>query len=179
MAYVDPQTLHNPATSTAPPASWGDTVRDDLEWFANNRPRARVYNSAAESITTGTNTALTFNTERYDTGGCHSTVSNTSRLTVPSGGGGLYHIGGTITFAANATGDRALWIQLNGATRLVQDLRRASGTFETSINVVCDYVLAAGDYVELYVFQSSGGNLNVNASSAYTPEFWFRWVCNS
>lgn len=33
MAYVDLNTLHNPATGTSPPASWGDAVRDNFDYF--------------------------------------------------------------------------------------------------------------------------------------------------
>lgn len=33
MAYADLNTLHNPSTGVAPPASWGDQVRDNFEFF--------------------------------------------------------------------------------------------------------------------------------------------------
>lgn len=33
MPYVDLNTIHNPSTGTAPPASWGDAVRDNFEHF--------------------------------------------------------------------------------------------------------------------------------------------------
>ncbi len=31
MAYVDLNTIHNPATGTIPPATWGDQIRDNFE----------------------------------------------------------------------------------------------------------------------------------------------------
>lgn len=34
MAWQDLNSLHNPATGTAPPASWGDQVRDNFQFLA-------------------------------------------------------------------------------------------------------------------------------------------------
>lgn len=179
MAYTDPATIHDPASSTAPPASWGDTVRDDLEWFANDKPRARVYNSANITHTTnGAAQVVTFNSERYDVGGCHSTSSNTGRLTVPSGGGGLYAIGACIGWAANASGIRAASIRVNGSVLIATEETPAFSANSTpKHNLYTEWELAAGDYVEVLAYQSSGGSLNIAANSG-SPEFWFRWVAN-
>ena len=181
--YADPQGTHNPATGTSPPAAFGDLVRDDIVWLAgdsasgNGKPMCRVYNSSSLSVATATFTALTFNSERYDVGGCHSTSSNTSRLTAPSGGGGVYHITGHATFAANATGIREVRIRLNGATYIaaVSDTT-VSASGDHSMVVSCDYKLTAADYVELVVYQSSGGLLNVTFSGNVTPEFSWHWL---
>lgn len=180
MGYVDLNSLHNPSTGTSPPASWGDAARDNDAWNAGDgaagKPMCRVYSSVTQNIATATNTALTFNSERYDPTGMHSTSSNTSRITVPSGGAGVYHIGGCAVFAANATGVRAIWIMLNGATRISQWAVPASSATDQAMHVSCDYKLAVSDYVELYVLQTSGGLLAVNSTSAYSPEFWCHWV---
>jgi len=133
--------------------------------------RARVYNSANIAITTATLTALTFNSERYDTDAFHSTVSNTSRLTIPFDG--YYRVTGTIAWAANATGSRQARIVLNNTTILALVLYPVSHATEVSImQVTADYFFTAGDYAELVVFQNSGGNLNVTAAGNYSPEFW-------
>lgn len=177
MAYADPQTTHNPTTGQIIPASWGDIVRDDLEYLARNKPHARVYNSAAISLPTGAVTALTFNSERYDIGACHSTSSNTSRLTVPSGEAGKYLIGATVGFAANPTGYRAILLQVNGVTTIAQQDAISLGAGSAMYLSICtENALAAGDYVELKAFQNSGGNLNALASGNYSPEFWWEWV---
>src|SRR4051794_16526480 len=49
-------------------------------------PSCAVYNDAAQSIPDGALTALTFNTEHFDTDSIHSTSSNTSRLTCQTAG---------------------------------------------------------------------------------------------
>lgn len=176
MAYADPQSTHNPATGEIPPAAWGDIVRDDLEYLARNRPHCRVYNSAAISLTHNTDAALTFNSERYDVGGCHSTASNTSRITIPAGEGGKYLLTGHVEFASNATGDRQLSFRLNGTTVLAAQRVGANGSSVTILSLSTVYALAAGDYVELWALQSSGGALNATASGNYSPEFSAMWM---
>lgn len=175
MAWSAPSTRSTGYVASA--ANWNEIVNDVL-WLGNDMPHARVYNTANLAIPNSTITALTFNSERYDTGGCHSTASNTSRLTVPSGGGGVYHLGASVNFASNATGTRAAAIRLNGATTLANvEVGAQSGTL--GLVVSCDYKLSAGDYVEVTVYQASGGSLNVTTNSSFSPEFWFRWVAAS
>lgn len=138
---------------------------------------ARVSNSAAISIiTSGTRQALTFDTERYDTSGFHSTVTNTGRLTVPTGMAGKYLITGGVDWAASATGVRKCEIRLNGTTLLAS---HNSGTIPASgiEQAICTiYNLAAADYVELTVLQTSGGALDVNSTGNISPEFAMQWL---
>jgi hypothetical protein len=155
-------------------------VRDNLSAVAGtDNAQCRVYNSAAISIAnfTTTYTALTFNTERRDVQGCHSTSVNTGRITVPTGWGGLWSIGACVSWAANATGWRAVALRLNGATIIAMQAGTNAGSgIETIQTVNTEYPLSAADYVEVIVGQTSGGNLNVAASANYSPEFWARWL---
>lgn len=129
---------------------------------------ARVYNSAAISIPNSAFTALTFDSERYDTDGLHDTSTNTSRLTCTRGG--IYLITAHVVFAANTAGVRYVNIRLNGTTDIASHGGSASNAFETAYSVSTIYQLAVGDYVEVRVFQSSGGALNVNSSGNTSPE---------
>lgn len=130
---------------------------------------ARVYNSANISINNATVTALTFNSERYDTDSMHSTSVNTGRLTCTRAGkhSGMAHI----EFASNATGYRSVLIKLNGTTYIAVDNKPAVNGDNTQFSVPFSYDLVVGDFVTVEVFQSSGGSLNVNASGNYSPEF--------
>ena len=135
---------------------------------------ARVYNDAAESIAPGA-TALTFNSERYDNGGLHSTASNTSRLTAQKAG--KYSITGHAQFAANATGVRGLWLRLNGATLIAGLYVPSVGAVLSSVlSVETVYHLAGTDYVELLAYQDSGGDLSVQVAANYSPEFAMQWL---
>lgn len=131
---------------------------------------ARVYRSTVQSLTTGTDTAISFNTERYDTAELW-VVGQPTRLTAPIAG--WYLIGGTIGFAANAdTNMRQLILYLNGATAIAGHNEPAVTGVVTRINAHAIYQLAASDYVEMVGRQNSGGNLNTEALSAVATEFW-------
>lgn len=130
---------------------------------------ARVYNSAAISSNNATLTALTFDTERYDTDGLHSTSSNTGRLTCTRAGKHLIVV--NLEFASNATGYRVVHIRLNGTTYIAVDSKMAVNGNATWFSTATIYDLAVGDYVEVVVYQTSGGALNVSAAGNYTPEF--------
>jgi hypothetical protein len=138
---------------------------------------ARVYNAADISVANGVATALTFNSERRDDGSLHSTSSNTDRLTAPAAG--WYLVYGRVEFAASSAGIRALSFRV-GATPDIYDVEQQSASAapdNTLIGASCLVYLAAGDYVKLFVYQTSGGALNVkynggvSASSKYSPEF--------
>ena len=131
---------------------------------------ARVYNSAAITLTTGVTTALTFDSERYDVGGLHSTSVNTGRLTIAIAG--VYEVGGSVSFATDTVGIRGLSVLLNGATTIILARDTPIAGDNTVISLSAPYRFAAGDYIELYARQTSGGNLNVTVNAAYSPEFW-------
>ena len=130
---------------------------------------AQVYNNANLSIANNTVTALTMNSERSDTDGMHSTSVNTSRLTCVTPG--TYIITGNAAFASNATGIRVLSIRANGTTDLAKVDSDAVATDVTVLSVSKVVTLGVGEYVELTVYQNSGGNLNVQANTNYSPEF--------
>lgn len=136
-------------------------------------PSARVFNSANISITTsGVAQALTFDTERWDNGSLHSTSANTSRLTASVAG--IYTIGACVDFAANATGIRALALQVNGTTTIASMILPNNGgatVVQLALGGVL-YQLAKGDYVEAVVTQTSGGALNALFAANFSPTFW-------
>jgi hypothetical protein len=134
-------------------------------------PRGCVATRATtQSITTATWTAVDFNvTDISDPFAFHDPASNSTRFVVPTGMDGLYELVGQVGFAATTARVEAGWAK-NGAgaaTPNAQDsiLDRASGTSNTPRNQVTSYMeLVAGDYVELMVFQNSGGALNYEAN---------------
>lgn len=130
---------------------------------------AHVYNNANIAIANNTLTALTFNTERHDTHGFHSTSVNTGRLTIPAAG--RYLVIGQVVFVSNATGFRNAQIRLNGTTILAQVLINANATDATGLIVSTIRSLSASDYVELAVSQTSGGSLDVGLFAERSPEF--------
>src|SRR6266540_1593217 len=137
---------------------------------SHRMPTARVYHNIAQTLTTAVSLNLAFNTERFDTDTIHDTLTNNTRLTCKTAG--VYEIGGSAEFAANATGVRSLQILLNGATAIVEQDITSTGAVVHRMSVSTVYQLAVNDYVELRATQSSGGNLNVNSTGNHSPEFW-------
>jgi len=139
---------------------------------SNGGMGARVYNSANITIANGTQTTLTFDSERSDTYNLHSTSSNTERLIAPTPG--TYTITGHVAFSSNSTGRRLLIISLNGTSNWIaaQNTAAVSGD-ATDISISTTYNLSAGDYVILRAFQTSGGSLDViyGGPDSYSPEF--------
>ena len=133
-------------------------------------PCCRVYNSGVQSIDHNTLTALTFDSERFDTDNIHSTVANTSRLTC--GTAGTYQITGNTQFDNSAAGQwRTTSILLNGATLIGGVSTHRDATSQTRMIATTLYKLAVGDYVELVMYQDTGGALNSEVVANICPEF--------
>ena len=164
--FVDPQSLHNPATGTSPPASWGDAVRDGVV-FCATPPSCKANRSTTQSIGDITLTAVSFTAaDSWDTDSFHSTVSNQSRLTVPSGLGGKYLIVASVSWANNSTGWRDLRIRANGSTDLVVARVGIGAANPYPISTITTVEqLAAGTYVEVTAWQNSGAALDVTAAN--------------
>ena len=132
---------------------------------------ARVTKADVQAITTATLTAITFDTERWDTDAYHDNVTNNTRLTVPAGQGGTYIISFSAQFAGNGTGSRYFYLNLNGTTKLagLYLINNGTAAFEGTLTTI--FQLDAGDYVEAVVYQDSGGSLNINKNNNSSPEF--------
>lgn len=136
----------------------------------------RAYHSADVIIATATSTTLALDSERYDTDRFHDLVVNNSRITIPAGLGGKYLLTATVAWFGNATGWRIVSFQINGGGNFPARVSIAPGSAATALymNLTTIYDLAAGDYVEVQVYQDSGVGLtlfgNVSAPN-YSPEF--------
>ena len=144
------------------------------EWGPGTDIGCRVYHSAAQSISNASLTALAFDSERYDTDGMHDTSSNNSRITFARAG--KYLVGFTVTFPLDVDGIRVLKIRKNGSTVIAEDAKTASNKRDHSQTLNTLALFAAGDYIEFLVYQTSGGNLDVNSAARYTPEAWAQKV---
>lgn len=130
-----------------------------------------VYKSSNQSISDDTSTVLTFTAEEIDTDGFHDNATNTGRITIPSGKGGKYLFIGYASFAANASGSRAISFTKNGSSTIASPTRIFANTESGSDTRVNGQIIAnlnAGDYVEMTGYQKSGGSLNVQGDSVDT-----------
>ena len=156
MGYTDPNTVSNPTTGQVAPAAWGDTVRDCLE-FLIDRPQFVARHSGTQNVNTSSNKSLLADTEELDTDSMHSTSSNTGRGTVNTAG--KYRVSAILEWDSDATGRREVYFLVNGATAHVVGV--ASAVSGGTQNVSKVLTLAATDYVEVRVWQNSGGTRTV------------------
>ena len=116
--------------------------------------------TANQSIANNTNTVITFGSvtnSDYVTG-----VAGTGVFTIKESG--IYSLQGGYNFAYSATGDRSSWISINAAIQLdtiAQFTATAVGASSTRYLMATQFELAAGDTVEFYAYQNSGGALNL------------------
>ena len=125
-----------------------------------------VSNSANLTIANNTFVALTWNTQQYNTDSIHSTSTNTSRFTIPSGKDGKYLFTSVISWPGLDTpaGYVGSYYYKNGTLVSNLTIRSYGITPAFSNAIVLD--LDAADYIEFYVKQTSGiGDLTVLAGS--------------
>lgn len=129
---------------------------------------ARLGRSSSQSIPDSTETAISFDTTRYDTMRMFDLAAPT-RLTAPVSG--KYSMGGSVNFAAIGPGATLKYIALNvnGIAVAKEDWDAVAS--QTHI-LAAEYELVRGDYIELVVWQNSGGALSVATRSNYSPELW-------
>ena len=126
-----------------------------------------VYNSSDQSISSGVATAVTWNTEVFDTDAFHSTSTNTSRMTIPSGKDGKYRIDAMWQWSANSTtGYRAMYLYKNGSLVFTSTNVGSTTAQEQNTMVYIDTAVAT-DYYELYALHNKGSNESVRLSSSY------------
>jgi hypothetical protein len=124
--------------------------------------RCRVFRSVDQTIGNAAFTAVTWDSESYDVGAMHSTVTDTSRVTIPTGEGGYYLIIARATWLTHATGSRrdtVIYVDGAPASNAYGTNADDSGYRSTTCTDILS--LAAGKYIEMYVRQSSDGDLSI------------------
>lgn len=140
-----------------------DLGSESAKWdiVHHNAPSCSVFKSGEQTITTATDTIVSFDQEHHDTDAMHDNVTNNSRITLNKAGIYIIHAianwnnaGATPSYSAN--------IKLNGSSiiatgdTLPQSTGGAHGTPVMAIRR-----FSAADYVELEVRQDSGSNKNI------------------
>lgn len=168
MAWVSPTT--RAAGYTAGSAVWNQDVVDNPT-FLYQKPFAEVYHNTTQSVSSGSTTTLSFNSENFDTDTMHDNVTNNSRLTVNTAG--VYLITAYAFVASGGVGTYFSVLRVNGATGI------ASNSFYHRVAATAVYItvsglwkFAASDYVELRFFQNSGSSVTVEAN----PTFSMQWI---
>jgi hypothetical protein len=155
------------ATGTASSSTF---LRGDNAWAAaggDNTPSFLAYRNSTQAVATTTNTIMVFNTEAYDGDSAYDTTNG--RFTVPSGEGGKYFFTASYVMAGMGDGTKnsiALW--KNGSAYAVPyfDYDSNSPTASTALynRIIGILTLSAADYVQVNMYQNTGGSINIAAS---------------
>lgn len=144
-----------PPMPLAPNASIAYQFRfDGLNYWAVNQDThthgCRVHNAAGQTFTVGTDNVLVWDTNDWDADGWHSTTTNNTRLTVPTGlAGKVLLIAGIFTNVGGAGQVDLKW-RKNGTT-IVGQTRMSVASTDSSPIMVCiaEDTCVATDYYEL------------------------------
>ena len=174
MAFTTPTTASGQVLTSS---IWNASVRDNLEYlydYGPGRSRAELTHNTTQSIANATPAAVTFNTESVDAFGLHA-AGNPTRITIPSGFDGWWAVAGLVSFASNATGIRNLAIIANTGAYAANTSTPAISGLDHALSVSGLIRLVAGNYLELFVYQSSGGALNLQSG----PIFRAAWIAEA
>lgn len=155
-------------------ALWNANVYNGLT-FCLNPPLFQGYQSTNLAITSGAGTAVPLDSETVDTYGGHSTTSNTSRYVAQVAG--IYLVwGGACVNGATSQTYIAGYICKNGTE--VAGSRgmvpaNSSHTY-TVPTIAVPVVMAAGDYVELFV-QADGTSPSTHGSATQNSSLTVAW----
>lgn len=121
-----------------------------------------------QSIATNTQTKVTWPNEEFDLGGAFAS----DKFTAPTAG--KYHFYVALKFTSIQLYDNALSLYKNGSqVRIANyfisyDSGNNTGTPTMQLEATLD--LAVNDYIEVYIHQESGGNVDIAGANEYT---WF------
>ena len=145
--------------------------------FVTNPPRVRAVSANPQPTSTGVWTRLDW--DSVD-GSDYEKMRQATGLRLPASG--RYCVTWSISYAANTTGSRQGMVRRNSAGNVgagvlgMVDRRWAVGAGSATVGGTCDIPgCTAGDVLELFAHQASGGSLGVLAGIGLTY-FSARWV---
>ncbi len=145
----------------------------ELSAVSDVGPAFRAYANTAQTISTGTDVILDYDTETFDTDGCFVTTTGTNRFTPTKAGYYLVTVVLQIT-TANASFTYAR-IYKNGAQAATE--RRSEVAAAASVSVTdLIYMNGSTDYLDARVHQTSGGDLELKVGTSGFTYFEAHWV---
>lgn len=159
-------------------AAYLNSLKAAVDFWANT-PRVSAYRSTAQSIpNAGSGAVVLLNAETYDIvqsgdSPMHDNSTNSSRLIARTTG--KYMVAGQIQYASNATGARSAIVRKNaagavgGGTEVTQNIQAAVSANATTVPFgPVEISMNAGDYIEMFAYQTSGGSLDLGSGISAT-----------
>lgn len=156
--------------STIPPNILGDGCRSFGHITAAQTgfffPRAKATGTGSQVITNGSANRLQITVDVYDPGN----LVDTTNYRIVAKETGRYRVTAAVKFSNNATGRRELFLYKNGSETSTRDRARCavnSSTDDTILELNRTVNLTAGDYIEVFAYQNSGGSLNIDLANSW------------
>lgn len=152
-----------------------NSLRDALNYLLNT-PLAILNQANAQSFSNAASAAIAYDGTFLDTYGGHSNSTNNSRYTAQVTG--WYFVKAGVVWATNATGNRSIQLYKNGvAYPYSWTAVPAAGTFQDpGVETAALVQLNAGDYVEAWATQNSGGSLSTAVVTAIASNMQVMWM---
>lgn len=163
----------DPSDGAVAPASWGDEVRDGLNFLANP-PTCIVWRNSAQSLASGTGTNILWNIEHVDTDSMHSTTVNTERITINTAG--VYQIDAGIYFFTNSTAGRRELSLVTGVGLILAHAILPPAQVANMMTISRKWKFAAGEYFVVQGMQDSGVAVNVGEATHPRTFVTASWV---
>lgn len=131
------------------------------------QPRCALVHGSSQTLSTGVEVAVTFDTETFDVGAMHSTATNPTRISLTSSGD--YEMHGFCCFNASGTGERYAYWRLNGTTFIggrTELAGQGSAAFVGLAPWAAYRAASTADYVELIAFTKDVAPLNDGGGTA-------------
>jgi hypothetical protein len=155
-------TIQEPATASnftqTLPAASGEVM------VSGNQPAFSAYQSSAQSVANNTWTKVQLQTENFDTANAFDSTTNYRFTPLVAG---YYQINGN-TVLGLLSGTIGTQIYKNGSGASLGTYGTQIGGFGSSAVSTLIYLNGSTDYVELYVYQTSGVSQNTSASATNT-----------
>ena len=126
-----------------------------------------VYSNNAQSISNSINTIALYAAELFDTNGFHSTTTNTSRITIPSGKAGKYLLTASVAWTGGTAAGLRQWLFYKNGSEIGMVNRQIIPSGTTDVwqpgSMIVD--AAVGDYFEINVLQTGGTTCSLDSGS--------------
>jgi hypothetical protein len=139
---------------------------DGVKWATPSSPAfvgCVLFKTSNQTIANNTTVIVTFPSESIDTDGFHSNVTDTGRITIPTGKGGKYLISAAGRWGSQSS-TKEFYLFKNGAElEIARSATNFAAIHMVYYNVIVD--LVAGDYIDFRVYQASGGDMFLSTSN--------------
>jgi hypothetical protein len=130
-----------------------------------------VTRTADLSLTSGSETAVSWDDEQWDTDALHSTSTNPTRITLDLDGLWSFDCGGLLSAGTDYS---RLYVAIKlGGTRIARLDQRVAGITTPAWTISRKYVCTAGQYVEMSIIQQNAASAARNLTLTGIESPWF------